>query len=118
MKRNDMKVTVDEVIELINTETKFHAKKLANKDRCAVYDMNNKKALECAYRNKKASFSFAVQANRFSSDTMKMYSETLDTDYKYHKCKNSRDYITFNKADSDDVLNFIFEMLNMIIDED
>ena len=32
MKRNDMKVTVDEVIELINSETKFHAKKLANKE--------------------------------------------------------------------------------------
>ena len=111
-----MKVTVNDVVELINTDSKFNARLLANKDRVAVYDSENKKAFEIAYRNKKASFSIAVQANRFSTDTMKEYSEMLDTDFKYHKCKNSRDYITFNRADSDDVLNFIFEMLDAIID--
>lgn len=113
---NSMKVTVNDVCELINSDSKFTAKLLANKDRVAVYDSDNKKAFECAYRNKKASFSFAVQCNRFSAQTMKEYSEMLDTDFKYHKCKNNRDYVTFNHADSDDVLNFIFEMLDAIID--
>lgn len=111
-----MKVTVEEVVELINSDSKFTAKLLSNKDRVAVYDSNNKKAFECAYRNKKASFSFAVQCNRFSAQTMKEYSEMLDTDFKYHKTKNHRDYVTFNRADSDDVLNFVFEMLDSIID--
>ena len=116
MNNNNLKVTVNDVCELINSDSKFTAKLLANKDRVAVYDSNNKTAFECAYRNKKASFSFAVQCNRFSAQTMKEYSEMLDTDFKYHKTKNHRDYVTFNRADSDDVLNFIFEMLDSIID--
>ena len=66
-----MKVTVEEVIELINTDTVFHAKELANKTRCAVYDRNNKKCAEIAYRNKTATFSIALQCNRFDSKKVK-----------------------------------------------
>ena len=40
-----------------------------------------------------------------------------DTEYKYHKCKNSRDYMTVNKNDSDDVLNYVFELLDTVIDD-
>ena len=114
MKRNDMKVTVDEVIELINSDTVFHAKALANKDRCAVYDRSNKKCAEIAYRNKTATFSIALQCNRFDSKKIR---EVYDTEYKYHHCKNSRDYITVNKNDSDDTLNYMFELLDTVIDE-
>lgn len=117
MRTNDMKVTVVEVIELINKDTVFHAKELANKDRCAVYDRNNKKCAEIAYRNKTATFSIALQCNRFDSKRVKEVADMYDTEYKYHSCKNHRDYITVNKNDSDDTLNYMFELLDTVIDE-
>ena len=111
-----MKVTVEEVIELINKESVLNAKQLKDKDRCAVYDRNNKKCAEIAYRNKTATFSCALQCNRFSTENIKIASDTVDADYKYHACKNQRNYMTVNKVDSDDMLNFVFEMLDSIID--
>ena len=117
MKNNNMNITVNEVIELINTDTTFHAKELANKTRCAVYDKNNKKCAEIAYRNKTATFSIALQCNRFDSKKVKEVAEMYDTEYKYHTCKNHRDYMTVNKNDSDDVLNYVFELLDTVIDE-
>jgi len=113
---NNMKVTVAEVIELINTDTVFHAKALQNKDRCAVYDRNNKKCAEIAYRNKSASFSIALQCNRFDSKRVKEVADMYDTEYKYHSTKNKRDYMTVNKNDSDDTLNYLFELLDTVID--
>lgn len=115
MRTNNMNVTVAEVIELINKESVLHAKALANKDRCAVYDRENKKCAEIAYRNKKATFSCALQCNRFSTDNIKTASGTVDATYKYHACKNNRNYMTVNDVDSDDMLNFVFEMLDSII---
>lgn len=112
-----MNVTVAEVIELINSDTMFHAKTLQNKDRCAVYDRNNKKCAEIAYRNKTATFSIALQCNRFSSNKVKEVADMYDTEYKYHSCKNHRDYMTVNKNDSDDTLNYIFELLDTVIDD-
>ena len=117
MKNNNMKVTVAEVIELINTDTVFHAKALANKDRCAVYDRNNKKCAEIAYRNKTASFSIALQCNRFDSKRVKEVANMYNTEYKYHACKNQRNYMTVNKNDSDDTLNYVFELLDTVIDD-
>ena len=118
MRTNDkMKVTVEEVIELINNDTMFHAKELANKTRCAVYDRNNKKCAEIAYRNKSASFSIALQCNRFDSKKVKEVADMYDTEYKYHSCKNHRDYMTVNKNDSDDTLNYVFELLDTVIDD-
>ena len=117
MRTNDMKVTVAEVIELINNDTVFHAKELANKTRCAVYDRSNRKCAEIAYRNKTATFSIALQCNRFDSKKIREVADMYDTEYKYHHCKNSRDYITVNKNDSDDTLNYMFELLDTVIDE-
>lgn len=116
MKNNNMNVTVNEVIELINTDSHFNAKALANKTRCAVYDRNNKKCAEIAYRNKTATFSCAVQCNRFDYARLHDTAKALDTEYKYHSCKNKRDYITINHIDSDDMLNFVFELLDSEID--
>ena len=112
-----MKVTVNDVCELINNDTMFHAKALANKDRCAVYDRNNRKCAEIAYRNKTASFSIALQCNRFSATKVKAVADMYDTEYKYHTCKNQRNYMTVNKNDSDDVLNYVFELLDTVIDD-
>lgn len=117
MRKNDMKVTVNDVCELINNDSKFAAKLLANKDRCAVYDRSNKKCAEIAYRNKTATFSIALQCNRFDSKKIREVADMYDTEYKYHHCKNSRDYITVNKNDSDDTLNYMFELLDTVIDE-
>lgn len=116
MNNNKMNVTVNEVIELINTDSHFNAKELANKTRCAVYDRNNKKCAEIAYRNKTATFSCAVQCNRFDYARLYDTAKELDTEYKYHSCKNNRDYITINHIDSDDMLNFVFELLDSEID--
>lgn len=116
MKKNNMNVTVEEVIELINTDTVFHAKALANKTRCAVYDRNNRKCAEIAYRNKSASFSIALQCNRFDSKKVKEVADMYSTEYKYHTCKNARNYMTVNKNDSDDTLNYIFELLDTVLD--
>ena len=117
MRENNMNVTVEEVITLINSDTVFHAKALANKTRCAVYDRNNRKCAEIAYRNKSASFSIALQCNRFSSQKVKEVANMYSTEYKYHSCKNHRDYMTVNKNDSDDTLNYIFELLDTVIDD-
>lgn len=117
MRANDMKVTVAEVIELINNDTVFTAKQLKDKDRCAVYDRSNRKCAEIAYRNKTATFSIALQCNRFDSKKIREVADMYDTEYKYHHCKNSRDYITVNKNDSDDTLNYMFELLDTVIDE-
>ena len=111
-----MNVTVAEVIELINTDTTFHAKELANKTRCAVYDRNNKKCAEIAYRNKTATFSIALQCNRFDSKKVEEVANMYDAEYKLHHCKNNRHYMTVNKNDSDDVLNYVFELLDTVID--
>ena len=116
MTNNKMNVTVSEVIELINKDSHFNAKELANKTRCAVYDRNNKKCCEIAYRNKTATFSCAIQCNRFDYARMHDTARALETEYKYHACKNKRDYITINKIDSDDMLNFVFELLDSEID--
>ena len=80
--KNNMNVTVAEVIELINSDTVFHAKALANKDRCAVYDRSNKKCAEIAYRNKTATFSIALQCNRFDSKKIREVADMYDTEYK------------------------------------
>lgn len=113
---NNLKVTVDDVIELVNSESKFTARKLVSKDRVAVYDSNNKKCAEIAYRNKSASFSIALQCNRFDCKRIKEVANMYDTEYKYHTCKNKRDYITVNKNDSDDTLNYMFELFDAVID--
>ena len=82
-------VSVEDVIEYINDKTVFTAKQLSNKDRCAVYDSDNKKCAEIAYRNKKDSFSCALQCNRFDSKKIREVADMYDTEYKYHHCKNS-----------------------------
>ena len=116
MRNNNMNVTVNEVVELINKDSHFNARLLANKDRCAVYDRANKKCAEIAYRNKSATFSTAVQCNRFDYARLYDTAKALDTEYKYHSCKNKHDYITINHIDSDDMLNFVFELLDSEID--
>lgn len=126
MRTNDMTVTandfhelhvsVEDVIEYINDKTVFTAKQLKDKDRCAVYDSNNKKCAEIAYRNKKDSFSCALQCNRFAHERVRETASVISADYKYHNCKNNRNYMTVNSVDAHDMMHFVFETFDSIID--
>lgn len=109
-------VSVDDVIEYINDKTAFTAKQLSNKDRCAVYDANKRKVAEIAYRNKKDSFSCALQCNRFAHERVREVASAVDADYKYHNTKNKRDYMTVNAVDASDMMHFVFETFDAIID--
>lgn len=110
-------VSVDDVIEYINDKTVFTAKQLANKTRCAVYDRDNKRKIaEIAYRNKKDSFSCALQCNRFSHERVRETASVISADYKYHKCRNARNYMTVNAIDAHDMLYFLFETFDSIVD--
>ena len=114
---HETKVTVDDVIAYINSETVFTAKELKNKDRVAVYDSNNKKCAEIAYRNKKDSFSTALQCNRFKSENVRLASDTVKATYKYHECKNNRNYMTSNNIDASDMIKYMFYAFDSIIDD-
>ena len=110
------KVTVDDVVAFINEKTVFHATILKNKDRVAIKDRANKKCAEFAFRNKTNTFSCALQCNRFDYANMYDIARALNVEYKYHECKNKRNYITVNKVDIDDAMNFVFEMFDSVID--
>ena len=113
---HNTKVSVDDVIEYINDKTVFTAKALSNKDRCAVYDANKHKVAEIAYRNKKDSFSCALQCNRFAPERVRETASVISADYKYHNTKNQRNYMTVNAVDAHDMLHFVFETFDAIID--
>ena len=110
------KVTVEDVVAFINEKTVFHANILKNKDRVAIKDRDNKKCAEFAFRNKTNTFSCALQCNRFDYANMYDTARALNVEYKYHECKNKRNYITVNKVDIDDAMNFVFEMFDSVID--
>lgn len=114
---HNTKVSVEDVVAYINSETVFTAKELKNKDRVAVYDRANKKCAEIAYRNKKDSFSTALQCNRFSAQRASETAQTISADYKYHSCKNQRNYVTVNNIDASDMMHFVFETFDAIIDD-
>ena len=111
-------VTVDDVVAFINDKTVFHAKLLKDKDRIAIYDRDAKrKCAEFAFRNKTNTFSCALQCNRFSHENIRIASDTVNATYKYHTCKNSRNYMTVNDVDVDDAMRFLFETFDSVIDE-
>ena len=110
------KVTVDDLVAFINDKTVFHADTLKNKDRVAIKDRNNKKCAEFAFRNKTNTFSCALQYNRFAHENIRVASDTVSAEYKYHSTKNKKDYMTVNRVDIDDAMNFLFEMFDSVID--
>ena len=110
------KVTVDDLVAFINDKTVFHANTLKNKDRVAIKDRDNKKCAEFAFRNKTNTFSCALQCNRFAHENIRVASDTVSAEYKYHSTKNKRDYMTVNRVDIDDAMNFLFEMFDSVID--
>ena len=110
------KVTVEDLIEFFNNASKFDAKLLKNKDRVAIFDrQTKKKCAEFAYRNKKDSFSCALQVNRFDANTLKRVANTVHADYKYHNCKNHRDYITVNNISAENALSFAFRTFDKLV---
>lgn len=109
-------VTVEDVVAFINDKTVFHANTLKNKDRVAIKDRDNKKCAEFAFRNKTNTFSCALQCNRFKHENIRIASATVSAEYKYHSTKNKRDYMTVNRVDIDDAMNFLFEMFDSVID--
>ena len=110
------KVTVDDLVAFINDKTVFHADTLKKKDRVAIKDINNKKCAEFAFRNKTNTFSCALQCNRFAHENIRVASDTVSAEYKYHSTKNKKDYMTVNRVDIDDAMNFLFEMFDSVID--
>lgn len=109
-------VTVEDLVAFINDKTVFHANILKNKDRVAIKDRDNKKCAEFAFRNKTNTFSCALQCNRFKHENIRVASDTVSAEYKYHNTKNKRDYMTVNRVDIDDAMNFLFEMFDSVID--
>lgn len=110
-------VSVDDIVAFINDKTVFHANILKNKDRIAIYDRNAKhKCAEFAFRNKTNTFSCALQCNRFAHENIRIASDTINATYKYHNCKNSRNYMTVNDVDVNDAMNFLFELFDSVID--
>lgn len=111
-------VSVDDLVAFINDKTVFHAKLLKAKDRIAIYDRNAKhKCAEFAFRNKTNTFSCALQCNRFKHENIRIASDTINAIYKYHTTKNQRNYMTINRVDIDDAMQFLFEMFDSVIDE-
>lgn len=110
------KVSTEDLVAFINDKTVFNATLLKNKDRVAIKDRDNKKCAEFAFRNKTNTFSCALQCNRFSHENIRVASATVSAEYKYHSTKNKRDYMTVNKVDIDDAMNFLFEMFDSVID--
>jgi len=113
---HNTKVTVDDLVEFFNNASKFDAKLLKNKDRVAIFDRSTKKkCAEFAYRNKKDSFSCALQCNKFDANTIERVANTVHATYKYHSCKNQRDYVTVNDVSAESAMSFVFRVFDKLV---